>query len=184
MLIQSSASLFRTLTPLILAQYGRPDNSSRPGGALTKAQFQSNTSSTLFHVLADNSTLVSLIDSIRSNCTALSSNSSTVPAMYNGSTTSDPQPEQAVQYYRASSVVLTLYGYNNSAALSDNANATVTPLPTDIDMALLSCLNATIGDGVPLVDAAVAGSSASVLASKVGTLGLAWIVLCFVKRFI
>ena len=104
--------------------------------------------------------------------------------MYNGSTTSDPQPEQAVQYYRASSVVLTLYGYNNSAALSDNANATVTPLPTDIDMALLSCLNATIGDGVPLVDAAVAGSSASVLASKVGTLGLAWIVLCFVKRFI
>ena len=149
-----------------------------------QAAFISPSSNATFHIVADNSTVASLIGSIRSSCSGKFSNSSsTSPSLYGGST-SDPRPEGAIQYYRASSVVLTLYGYNNSAALSDNANATVTPLPTDIDMALLSCLNATIGDGVPLVDAAMAGSSASVLASKVGTLGLAWIVLCFVKRFI
>ncbi|ETW77756.1 hypothetical protein HETIRDRAFT_453889 [Heterobasidion irregulare TC 32-1] len=34
-------------------RYGRPDNSSCPGEALTKVQFQSNTSSTLHHVVAD-----------------------------------------------------------------------------------------------------------------------------------
>ena len=148
---------------------------------MTQAQFQSNSTGTTFHVLTDNSTLVSLIDSIRSNCTDLSSNSSTAPASYNGSSATDPQPEQAIQYYRSSSVVLTLDGYNNSAALSDNENTTATPLPSGIDTTLLDCLNSTIGDAVPLVDAAVAETSAALLASKVGTLGLAWVLFCIMR---
>jgi hypothetical protein len=73
----------------------------------------------------------------------------------NSSTT--PLPEQALQYYRASSVVLTLDGYNDTAALNGtqslNASGLAVPFPSDTDTTLLTCLNATIGRAVPLVDA-------------------------------
>jgi len=58
-----------------------------------------------------------------------------------------------VQYYRASSVVLTLDGYNNTAALSNDTNATNTPLPASVNTTFLDCLNQTIGAAVPLIDA-------------------------------
>jgi hypothetical protein len=48
--------------------------------------------------------------------------------------------------------VLTLDGYNNSAALSNDENATNIPLPSGIDTTLMNCLNQTIGAAVPLVD--------------------------------
>ena len=61
-----------------------------------------------------------------------------------------------MQYYRASSVVLTLDGYNNTAALNDTGPVgPPAPLPSTIDVNLLKCINATIGASVPLV-----GSSA------------------------
>jgi hypothetical protein len=65
-----------------------------------------------------------------------------------------PQPEQAVQYYRASSVVLTLDGYNDTGVFGNDTNAVHTPLLTNIDTNLLDCLNQTIGLSVPLIDAA------------------------------
>ena len=63
-----------------------------------------------------------------------------------------PSPGEVVQYYRASSVALTLDGYNNTAALSGDANATAVPLPSNIDTTLLTCLNDTIGEAVPLFE--------------------------------
>ena len=60
-----------------------------------------------------------------------------------------------MQYYHASSVVLTLDGYNDMAVLSDDENASDVLLLTSIDMTLLDCLNQTIGAVVPLVDTAV-----------------------------
>jgi len=57
-----------------------------------------------------------------------------------------------VQYYRASSVVLALDGYNNTAALNDTKPVgPPAPLPSTIDVDLLKCINATIGASVPLV---------------------------------
>ncbi|KAL4079789.1 hypothetical protein J3A83DRAFT_4212468 [Scleroderma citrinum] len=139
------------------AEYGDSSNTTRFGGPLMEATFISNNSSqnTTFHVLSDNSTVISLIDTISGNCSAfLSKSSSTSPSAFNASSSSAPQPEQAIQYYRASSVVLTLDGYNNSATFSSNESTPDSSLPPNIDTKLLGCLNETIGLSVPLVDGA------------------------------
>ncbi|KAH9836307.1 uncharacterized protein C8Q71DRAFT_761776 [Rhodofomes roseus] len=133
-------------------EYGRPDNTSRPGGALVDATFSSNSTNSTFFIVGDNSTVASLIDSISGNCT-LASNSSTTPSPYNA-TSSEPKPEQAVQYYRASSVALLLDGYNNTVALGNDTNATAVPLPSWVDMTLLNCLNDTIAQAAPLFSGA------------------------------
>lgn len=76
-----------------------------------------------------------------------------------------PRPEQAIQYYRASTLVLTLDGYNdtsifntstNTSSGSSDSNNTATPLPTlgTTDQLFIQCLNDTIGEAVPLVDTA------------------------------
>ena len=63
-----------------------------------------------------------------------------------------------MQYYRASSVTLLLDGYNDTSALSDNANTTApVPIPGWVNTALLECLNDTIGEAVPLVSTSAQG---------------------------
>jgi len=81
-----------------------------------------------------------------------------------------------VQYYRASSVVLTLDGYNDTAALGENVTNAAdpiyhVPLPNTTDTTLLNCLNETIGAAVPLADGAYALKVASL-----GTVGLVWVI--------
>src|SRR5882762_8323623 len=142
---------------------------------MAQAQFQSNSSSTpsTVHVLADNATVASLISSITANCSSDLNTGSTshTPIPYTGSNaTAGSQPASAVQYYRASSVVLTLDGYNNTALFSSNSTAPTAPLPNNVDMKLLVCLNDTIGRGVPLVNAGVHWEP-----PYVGMLGLVWI---------
>jgi len=120
-----------------------------------EATFVSNNSdpNTVFRILSDNTTITSLIDSINQNCSShLSSSSSKSLSPFNISSPNAPQPEQAIQYYRASSAVLTLDGYNNSATFSNCENTPDAPLPSNIDMQLLGCLNQTIGLAVPLVN--------------------------------
>lgn len=115
--------------------------------------FVSNsTNPTTFRVLADNTTVTDLIVAITTNCSSnLSNSTSSMPSSYNDSLSALPQPEQAIQYYRASSVALTLDGYNNSGALGPDGTPN-TPLPSNIDTALLNCLNQTIGAAVPLIN--------------------------------
>jgi len=141
---------------------------------MTMAMFASNSTNSTFYVLSDNSTVASLITSISANCT-IASNSSTAPSPYNG-TASQPSLEQAVQYYRASSVVLTLNGYNDTSALSNNTDATPVPLPTWVDTSLLNCLNYTIGEAVPLISGA-SSNSISGASAPMQTLYLALIPL-------
>ncbi|KAJ7702681.1 hypothetical protein B0H17DRAFT_1157389 [Mycena rosella] len=144
-------------------EYGQPDNSSRPGGPQATAAFSSNTTGTTFRLVADNATTTFLAAAATANCSSFLAPVPT-PALGNASV----QPEQVVQYYRASSAALALDGYNNSA-VSAPENATAdTPLPAGIDTSLLECLNATIGQAVPLVDGAralaVPGAGAGVVA--------------------
>jgi hypothetical protein len=141
---------------------------------MTTAVFLSNsTNDTTFRILADNTTVVDLITAIRSNCTSnLSGSSSTTPSTYEDSLTALPQPEQAIQYYRASSVALTLDGYNNTGALGPDGSPNV-PLPSNIDTTLLNCLNQTIGAAVPLVDNGVRWAS-----PNMGLVGLFWVIWC------
>ncbi|KAI0628678.1 hypothetical protein C8Q77DRAFT_1147612 [Trametes polyzona] len=160
-------------------EYGEPNNSSRPGGPMVQAAFSSNSTNTTFHVVADNSTVTALIASIDANCT-VASNSSTAPLAFNGSA-SDPKPEQAIQYYRASSVVLTLDGYNDTSALADNSSAPPAPLPTNIDQTLLNCLNDTIGAAVPLFEDNAASSRLSM--PNLGVVGLAYLIWCCTHLF-
>lgn len=142
---------------------------------MMQAAFVSNTTNTTYHLLADNATAVALVDTIRSACSSQDLNnatSSSTPSSYNASSASDPQPEQAIQYYRASSVVLTLDGYNDTSALGNDSSAAATPLPSGIDTTLLACLNSTIGDNVPLVDAGAHWGPPSA-----GTFGLVWFAI-------
>jgi len=116
------------------------------------ATFISNSTSTTFRLLSDNTTVTQMIPVIRSNCSfSLSNSSSSTPSVYNDSLTALPQPEQVIQYYRASSVALALDGYNNTGVLGPEGTPD-TPLPTDIDTKLLDCLNQTIGVAAPLID--------------------------------
>ncbi|KAJ7136822.1 hypothetical protein C8R44DRAFT_567217, partial [Mycena epipterygia] len=135
-------------------EYGQPDNSSRPGGPMASAAFQSNSASnTTFRLVADNSTVTALMATIAADCSASltpASISATVPMPFNATQT----PEQVVQYYRASSVALSLDGYNNTAVFAPENSTANTPLPAGIDTNLLGCLNSTIGNAVPLVDGA------------------------------
>ena len=141
---------------------------------MTTATFVSNsTDATTFRVLADNTTVTDLIIAIKSNCSShLSNSSSSTPSNYSDSLTSLPQPEQAIQYYRASSVALALDGYNNTGALGPDGTPN-TPLPSNIDTTLLDCLNQTIGAAVLLVDGDVRWAS-----PNMGLVGLFWVLWC------
>ncbi|KAF7312795.1 hypothetical protein MKEN_00962900 [Mycena kentingensis (nom. inval.)] len=150
-------------------EYGRPDNSSRPGGAMSTATFQSNFSSpvTTLRLTADNDTITTLIPILAANCSArltLASALTTAQPMNYSAVETLVQPESVVQYYRASSVALTLDGYNNSAVFADEnttAANTDTLLPGYVDAVLLGCLNTTIAQNVPLVDGALAFGAAA-----------------------
>ncbi|KAJ7485950.1 hypothetical protein FB451DRAFT_1027922 [Mycena latifolia] len=135
-------------------EYGRPDNSSRPGGAMSSFAFTSNSTGTTFRLVADNDTTTDLMSDIAANCSAFFSPlSSPLPAPTPFNASAPPvQPEQVVQYFRASSVALSLDGYNNSAVFAAENSTANTPLPAGIDSGLLECLNVTIGLAVPLVD--------------------------------
>lgn len=120
---------------------------------MTTAAFSSTTQNNTFRIVADNSTVTSLIQDIVANCSSSLSSPSTIAATNYSDSLTAPKPEQAIQYYRASSVALTLDTYNNTGALEADGTPD-TPLPTTLDTNLLNCLNFTIGEAVPLVDGA------------------------------
>ncbi|KAG5652591.1 hypothetical protein H0H81_004422 [Sphagnurus paluster] len=154
------------------SEYGRPNNSSRPGGPLATAAFVSNSANTTYRLLADNATVTSLIVDIKEKCSSnLNGSTSAAPSPYEDSLTALPQPEQSVQYYRASTVALTLDGYNNTAIFQQEGTPDV-PLPNNIDKNLLACLNQTIGEAVPLVTSGVPGLTAP----NLSVLALFWLV--------
>ena len=67
-----------------------------------------------------------------------------------------PVPEQAVEYFRGSSVVLSLHGYNNTAQVIDytaeNRTGLVdTPLPSFASTSFIQCVNEAFRDYIPLV---------------------------------
>lgn len=138
-------------------EYGPPSYVLRPGGALMQAMLQSNSTKSTFYFLADNSTVFAVLSIIRAYCSRHGNldnkTSSSVGVAYPEASGSAPLAVDALQYYRASSAVLTLDGYNNTVALSASPNVSPLPLPAEVDRTLLTCLNASIGAAIPLVDA-------------------------------
>ncbi|KZV98188.1 hypothetical protein EXIGLDRAFT_832293 [Exidia glandulosa HHB12029] len=148
-------------------EFGAPDNSSRPGGAEYQLVVQSHAGPDpgswqaepwTYHVVSDHKTITSLIHTLMITANCATFNTPLSALSFNGSA-SEPQPENTVQYYRASSVALTLDGYNNTAALGDDATLAPIPLPSGLNQTFLECLNRTIGESVILVDAPVVNSS-------------------------
>lgn len=140
---------------MVSPQYGSPDNSTRPGGPMVTSTYASKSQNTTFYFVSDNDTAIAMVPLLQQNCSSvLNSGISNTPVSYNPNDPNSPKPEEAVQYYRSSSSVLLLEGYNNTAQLSDTTSLPDTPLPTNIDTNLLMCLNQTIGLAIPLVDAA------------------------------
>ncbi|KAF8529689.1 hypothetical protein BU17DRAFT_73030 [Hysterangium stoloniferum] len=135
------------------SEYGTPDNSSRPGGPLFDAPFQSPDGIDTYHVLADNATVQALIPSVTGNCSLRTTSITAVP--FNDSDPDQPKPEQVVQYYRGSSIALTLDGYNDTSVFSSDDNVADTPLPANLNATFLDCLNQTIGVAAPLIDSGV-----------------------------
>ena len=123
--------------------------------------------------MSDNATVVSLVADITSSCGSSISSSSLIASVpYNES--GPPTPAQAIQYYRASSIVLSLDNYNNSAVYSNDTNAEPSSLPSNVDTNLLSCLNNTIGTSAPLVDGVPGLKWSS--PSGFGLIALVWVV--------
>lgn len=126
---------------------------------MTYAIFSSNTttapSSSTFRFMADNTTVALFILDANLACGALLNHTSTSssPVTFDNSTAA-PSPEQAIQYYRASSAVLTLDGYNNSATYAVEGTPD-SPLPEGTNQVLATCLNETVANNIPLIDGAL-----------------------------
>ena len=102
----SSLTRLDALISLIQYQYGDAFDTSHFGGPVVEATFISSNSSdpnTVFRILSDNTTVTSFIDSIDQNCSSrLSLFGSNLPSPFNINSPNVTQPEQAIQYYRAS----------------------------------------------------------------------------------
>lgn len=140
------------------------------------AAFSSTTQNNTFRIVADNSSVTSLIQDIVANCSSVLNSPSTIaPTNYNDSLTA-PKPEQVIQYYRASSVALTLDGYNNTGALEADGTPN-TPLPSTIHTNLLDCLNFTTAEAVILIDSGGLRFSAPPTLGLFGLVYILWTLL-------
>ncbi|KAF8316553.1 hypothetical protein DL93DRAFT_2077782 [Clavulina sp. PMI_390] len=190
-------------------EYGPERNSSRPGGNLTTTRLQStfwtNISDTLysrddttptlaihaFNLVGDEESVRAVLDVlVTSGCSV--ANLTVVPLDLTN--TSQPQPENAVQYYRSSSFALTLDGYINSASSRANmpsSNSTAvpnipdTPIPTNsTDLAFLACINSTIGQALPILDSSAFPKFGNVPELQMGGLvGLLWMAVLVLRRY-
>ncbi len=128
---------------------------------MASAVFSSNftNTNTTYRIISDNKTLTDLIPQIIYMCRWSSLEAGNLTVIPYNESSPLPRPEQAIRYYRASSIVLTLDGYNNTADLTNDTSNV--PLPSNIDHNLLRCLNITIEVSAPLVNAALGSGMAS-----------------------
>ncbi|KAG8734235.1 hypothetical protein FRC12_018594 [Ceratobasidium sp. 428] len=178
-------------------EYGPANNGSRPGGAMQYAVVRSsewppenttapiNNATASYYIVGDADSVSAVMEALVSGCSVTNAT---------GQTVDDNNPavhvEQAVQYYRASSFMLALSSYNNTANLATNAptdNNTAppganldTPLPAGTNTTFLNCLNTTIGDAVPIMDAAP-GTLRAV--GGLNAVGMLWLLVWLMKLF-
>ncbi|TDL24749.1 hypothetical protein BD410DRAFT_718553 [Rickenella mellea] len=142
-------------------EYRNVSATSRPGGQVVEAVVQplNDTSGVTYRIVGDDSSVTAVYAALATNCSIANPTiTNTTVAPFNPGTY--PQPEQVIQWYRASSFALSLDSYNNSAALfsnmplSSNQSAlplsSDTPLPAGQNSTFLKCLNTTIAASVPL----------------------------------
>ena len=143
-------------------QYGNASNSSRPGRILMIVPFTCSSGNTTLRIVPDNSTATALAFIIGNNCSSLTIEGIAPVASSSNSSDNNPSPlpEQTIQYYRASSIVLTLDGYNDTDA-SQADPASHVPIPSWVNQTMLKCVNETIDAGAPLINASTLSASFS-----------------------
>lgn len=138
------------------------------------AAFYSLSTSTVYRIVSDNATVVDLITDAKINCSSLlGPSTSQGPASFIETASDMPNPVQVIQYYRASSIALTLDGYNNSAVMAIEGTPD-SPLPSEADTTLMECLNQTIGLAAPLIG----GVGIRWTPPTTGLVGLAYVIWC------
>ncbi|CAE6491156.1 unnamed protein product [Rhizoctonia solani] len=180
-------------------EYGPANNGSRPGGQMQQALVRStdwppesnggntttNNATASYYIVGDADSVSAVMEALVAQCSVVNAT---------GTAVDDNNPtvhvEEAVQYYRASSFMLALTSYNNSANLPSNApadNSTEapppsadTPLPTGTNTTFLNCLNETIGASVPIMDAAPGTLRAT---AGLNAVGMLWLVIWLLKIF-
>ncbi|KDQ50274.1 hypothetical protein JAAARDRAFT_211857 [Jaapia argillacea MUCL 33604] len=156
--------------------YSHFNDSGRPGGNVSTVVLRANVTlhtTEIYRIIGDQLSVTAVLDALVTNCSV----QNTTISFLEPNTYSYPQPEQIVQWYRASTFGLSLDSYNNTAALPSNmpvSNDTSplslsedTPLPSGLNATYLHCLNTTIGVSVPLVDPPPSGWSDDALAGLV-----------------
>ncbi|KAJ7289462.1 hypothetical protein C8J57DRAFT_1046112, partial [Mycena rebaudengoi] len=115
-----------------------------PSGVLSTAIFSSNRSDgTIFRILSDNATVSTLIPYLNATCASLFNTSTLYHTSFGPSedraldgikdASSLPPPQQVIQYYRASSIALSIDGYNNTVIFAPGDAAPDVPLPNGIN---------------------------------------------------
>lgn len=130
------------------------DDDRRPGGKLVSTIIKSPVSTTreTYRMAGDRSSIAAVFNALVANCSITNTSDYST---YRPSRTSWPLQEQVIQYYRASSFVLSLDGYNNTGTYiprNKTRSIVTTPLPTTLNTTFLTCINSTIAASVPLVD--------------------------------
>ncbi|CAE6338523.1 hypothetical protein RSOLAG1IB_05782 [Rhizoctonia solani AG-1 IB] len=180
-------------------EYGPSNNDSRPGGPMQQALVRStewpaeggggnstiNNATASYYIVGDADSVSAVMEAIVAQCSV--ANATGTPVDENNPAV---RVEQAVQYYRASSFMLALTSYNNSANLPSNAptdNNTAppppsadTPLPQGTNTTFLNCLNETIGAAIPIMDAAPGTLRAT---AGLNAVGMLWLVIWLLKIF-
>ncbi|TDL21056.1 hypothetical protein BD410DRAFT_724799 [Rickenella mellea] len=170
------------------------NDTQRIGGALSSVIIQPTNASisitaNTYRLIGDNSSVTAVYNAILASSPPCGITNSSITPFKTTVNTTAPTPEQVVQYYRASSFALSLDTYNNNgsslANMPTNSTSTSallsdTPLPTDIDSAFLSCLNATIGESAPLVNPPHGLSGRTIAGAVVGSVvGFAVLLLLY-----
>ncbi|KAG8694151.1 hypothetical protein FRC09_010029 [Ceratobasidium sp. 395] len=179
-------------------EYGPANNESRPGGVMQYAVIRSsewppeNTTAPAdnktasYYIVGDADSVSAVMGSLVTDCLVTNTTGQAIddndPAVHD---------EQAVQYYRASSFMLALSSYNNTANLASNAPPNNnkppptldTPLPPGTDRVFFTCLNGTIGNALPIIDAESAAAGTLQAAASLNAVGLLWLFVWLLKLF-
>ncbi|KAG8902856.1 hypothetical protein FRB99_004018 [Tulasnella sp. 403] len=153
--------------------------------AWTQQTSPSNPNATSPYVLlGDHDSIVAVTSYLQSNCSA----NVAQPTAFNPNDPNAIQPQQIVQFYRASSFALALTSYNNPANNPANAPASNdsalsglpdVPIPPGTNLTFLDCVNNTIGANVPVLESRAFQLVISV--DIMGQVGFLWIVLYWMK---
>ncbi|KDQ56137.1 hypothetical protein JAAARDRAFT_195341 [Jaapia argillacea MUCL 33604] len=141
--------------------YTPQNGTRRPGGTVSVAMIKGDSginATEVYRIIGDHFSVSVALNALVTSCAVENTTIFDLDPLAR----SFPLPQQVIQWYRASTFGLSLDSYSNTATLPSNmpiSNDTApppldadSPLPSGLNISLLTCLNTTIGASIPLVD--------------------------------